>query len=500
MASKHKYNQAIWSTVPESVSPRESLQEDIEVDVAIIGAGITGITTAYYLKQTDKKIAVLESHKAGHGTTGSSTGNLYIPTGKFHEILKKHGQKELKNVISARKEALEFIENTIVKHSIDCSFKRVPWYYFSSMEGNASNMVKKEFEAIKKAGVDADNDVPDNFPFPVTSFATVEMQSQFNPLQYVQKLAAVIEDENCSIYENTKVTDIKDGDPCILDTGKGTVKAKKVVQATHTPKGIYAVHAGMKVFREYAMAAKINNNLPSDGIYWYQDEKNMYSIRTYENEQGSFLIVLDDSHLVGHKKKTEASYDKVEKFLRSNFSVQDINYLWAAQNYRSADDIPYIGTSLLQTNIYIATGFSTDGLIWGAAAAKIISDLINNIENPLASTFNPNRCTPSASFSQFASENIHVIKHLVKNYLSKGDSIELQELNSGEAKVVKIKNKKHAAYRSEEGKLSIVSAICPHMGCVVQWNSAEKSWDCPCHGSRFSLDGEVLEGPAIKDL
>jgi glycine/D-amino acid oxidase-like deaminating enzyme/nitrite reductase/ring-hydroxylating ferredoxin subunit len=500
MLSDYKYTQAIWSAVPKTSGDRPSLQEDIEVDVAIIGAGITGVATAYFLKQSGKKVAVLESHKVGYGTTGSSTGNLYIPTSKFHRILKKHGQQALHDVVAARREALQFFETTIQQHSIDCNFKRVPWNYFSSEEGIATDKIADEREAIEAAGIEVFDDAPGNFPFPVSAIARVEMQCQFNPLQYVEQLAARIEDENCLIFEDTKVTGIKEGDPCILETANGNVRAGSVVQATHTPKGIYAVHAEMEAYREYAIAATIKGQLPTDGIYWHQDDTNLYSIRTYSTDLGSFLIVLDDSHPVGHKERTERSFMRVEKFLKSYFSVENIHYLWAAQHYKPADELPYIGNSPMQDRIYIATGFATDGLIWGVAAARIISDLINGIENPLASTFSPKRFTPSASFKRFATENINVMKHLFKEYVLKGDEKELQEVKRGEGKIVRIKGDRHAVHRDETGNLHIVTAVCPHLGCIVSWNSAEKSWDCPCHGSRFSLEGEVLEGPAIKDL
>jgi glycine/D-amino acid oxidase-like deaminating enzyme/nitrite reductase/ring-hydroxylating ferredoxin subunit len=496
----YQHTEAIWSTVPKTAYNREPLKGDKDVDVAIIGAGITGITTACYLKQSGKKVAVLESRRTGHGTTGSSTGNLYIPTGKFHKILNKHGKQGLKDVAAARKGAMEFIETTILEHAIDCDFKRVPWCYFASEEGTPAKTVAEEREAIRAAGMGVSENVPVNFPFPFSAMARVEMQCQFNPLQYVQQLAAAIEDENCTIYENTKVTNIKEGDPCVLETSNGTIRAKMVVQATHTPKGVYAVHAEMEAYREYAIAATIKTNLPPDGIYWYQDESNLYSIRSYSTALGSFLIVLDDSHPVGHKERTERSFQRVEKFLKSHFAVEHIQYLWAAQHYKPADELPYIGNSLLQDKIYIATGFSADGLIWGTAAAGIISDMINGIENPLASTFSPKRFTPSASFKRVVKENVNVVKHLFNEYILKGDEKELQDVQKGEGKVVRIEGARHAVHRSEDGNLNIVSAVCPHLGCVVEWNSAEKSWDCPCHGSRFSYMGEALEGPAIKDL
>jgi glycine/D-amino acid oxidase-like deaminating enzyme/nitrite reductase/ring-hydroxylating ferredoxin subunit len=498
MESKNIYTKAIWSSVPLAETHFSALSADKVTDVVIIGAGITGLSTAYNLVKSGKKVIVVESREIGMGTTGFSTGNLYVPTAQFHTIRSKHGKKALDDIIWARSAALTFIRERISEFNIDCALTNVPWCY-STVNDDDVKGVENEQEAMKYAGLPVYSTIPDQFPFDAKSIALLEDQSQINPLQYVKKLAAEIAGDNCQIYENTRVTGIKDGDTCVVETTGGTIRAGKVVQATHTPKGIYAVHAVMEVYREFALAVQLNQEAPQKGIYWIRDGQNKYSIRTYTTHEGNFAIVINETQKLGHKERTEENFENLERYIRARFEVGKVKYLWAAQKYMPADYLPYIGTSPLQSNVYIATGFSSDGLIYGTAASIIISDLITGKENPWAKTFDPRRFTPLASAEKAMKENIDVVRHFVKDYI-KGTEKEFTGLQIGEAKLIDFNGKKSAAYRDENEQLHIVSATCPHLGCIVHWNSAEKSWDCPCHGSRFSYDGEVLEGPAINGL
>jgi Rieske Fe-S protein len=401
-------------------------------------------------------------------------------------------------VVSARTAALSFIEDRIKEFSIECGFRRVPWFYFTGKKSGISE-IEKEYNAMKSGGLTVLDALTAEFPFKVKAAARVNMQAQFNPLQYVQKLAVAINGGNCRIYESTKVTNIKDGKPCVVETSRGTVKAGYVVQATHTPKGVYAVHAMMEVYREFAIAVKLKGQLPEDGIYWEHEGKDKYSVRTYTSGAGSYLIVLGDSYKVGHMEKTRRGFKKIEKYARSIFDVEEISYLWAAQNYSPADYIPFIGTSPLQKNVFIATGFSEDGLIYGTAASMIISDMITGVMNPWAKTFDPVRLSPVASMKTIK-ENLDVTANLISDYILKSHEEELSSIRQGESRIVLYNKEKAAAYRDNENKLHVVSAACPHLGCIVHWNNAEHSWDCPCHGSRFDVDGKIIEGPAFGDL
>ncbi|MDX5348481.1 MAG: FAD-dependent oxidoreductase, partial [Hymenobacteraceae bacterium] len=360
--------------------------------------------------------------------------------------------------------------------------------------------IEKERNAAIQSGLQVVATAPTDFPFKAEAIANIANQAQFNPYAYIAGLAAAIEGENCRIYEHTKAEKVEDGEPCVVHTAQGRVNAANVIMATHTPKGIYAVHATMEAYREYAIAVKLKGDLPAAGIYWHLQQNHHYSVRPYSNSIGNYLLVLGEPHLVGHKEHNEESLKKVEAYAREHFDVESIAFKWAAQNYKPADLLPYIGTSPLQKNVFIATGFSADGLVWGTVAANIINDAILKKDNSWAKFFDPKRFTPVASAPKVVDENIHVVKHLVKDYLFKGDEPELQEIKAGEGKTITLNKEKVAAYRDEQGELHVVSSVCTHMGCLVHWNNAEKSWDCPCHGSRFSVDGKILEGPAFHDL
>lgn len=496
------YTQTIWGANASSRTYPQ-LSADLSADVAIVGAGITGITAAILLAKAGKHVVVLEASAVGKGTTGSSTGNLYAPVGiGLNSIARKHNEDILEKVVASRIGAIEVIEHWINALKIDCEFEHVPWHLFTTREDERQNSwVQKEFEAVQKAGLEAHSAPTPGFPFHhVSAITTVHRQAQFNPLKYVQGLAAALPPGHCQVFENTKVIKVEDGEPCIVHTLQGKIQAKQVIMATHSPKGVYAVHTAMEPHREFALGVRLKGNLPPPGIYWHLISSNMYSIRPYSNELGNFLVVLGQSIKVGSEEHTEKNLASVVRYLKNHFDVDTIEYAWAAQNYKPADHLPYIGTSPLEKNIFIATGFAADGLVYGTLAAMIISAEIIGEGNNWSDLYDPKRFTPLASAPQFIKENLDVAGYLLKDYLFYGDVDSIKEVKSGEGKTLKIEGEHVAAYRDETGKLHLVSAICTHMGCIVHWNNGEKTWDCPCHGSRFSVDGEVLEGPAYRSL
>src|SRR5690606_26364863 len=233
--------------------------------------------------------------------------------------------------------------------------------------------------------------------------------------------AGVVARYGGTIYESTRVTEVKDGSTCEVITNRGVVRAEKVIMATHSPKGIYAVHTAMAPHREFVLGVKPKGTLPKPGIYWHIHEDTLYSIRPYSGPQGNYLVVLGRSQKVGHKKDTEKSFKKVEQYLEKHFSVESIEYVWAAQNYEPVDNLPYIGTSPVQTHVYIATGFAADGLVYGTLSGMILSDLILEKKNQWAKIYDPKRFTPVASAKKFLKDNIDVARHLIKDHLIYGE-------------------------------------------------------------------------------
>lgn len=491
---------AIWKESAPDLK-FEQLPGDIVADVAIIGGGITGITAAYLLAKAGKRVAVLEAHKIGYGSTGSSTGNLYAPVGShLSKIDSRFSNDVLRQVAESRTEAVDFIEQRVQEFNIDCEFARVPWFLFTETAEDSDKTIEEEQKAAEKAGLPVSDNTPAGFPMKARTMLRLDNQAQFNPLTYTLHLARAIQSKTCSLFEHTKVVKVEKGNPCIVHTDRGRVTAQQVIMATHTPKGIYGVHTAMGPYREYALAVRLNEKYPAGGIYWHQQQMQHVSIRPYTNRKGSYLLVLGESHKVGQKEHNEDNYKKLEEYLRQRFDVAEVVYRWSAQNYKPADKLPYIGRDGANSNVFIATGFSADGLTYGTLAAMIISDEIQGKENRWSKIYDANRFTPVASAMEFVKENVNVAYELVKDYFAGDETDQFSEVKTGEGKIVATDKGKLAAYRDESGQLHVVSAVCTHMGCIVHFNETEKSWDCPCHGSRFSCDGEVIEGPAIDAL
>jgi len=489
---------SIWNDVP--FKPRfPQLTEDISVDVAIIGGGITGITAAYLLAKAGKKVAVLEAHHVGGGTTGFSTGNLYaIVDEQINKIKSKHNLETAKAVLHSRTEAMILIKNLVKLYQLDCDLNTVSWYLFSEDSKNVKS-VENEFGALSDAGFQAS--LLDSIPLgiPIKKAVKIDDQGQINPRQYILELSENIASDNCRIFENTKVIEYEEKEVCTLKTNKATIKAQQIIIATHTPKGILAVQTKLFPYREYAIAARIDTELPK-GIFWEVVSNHHYSIRSYSYQKRNYILVLGEPHKVGQLENNEECFVKLEAFLRTRFKVSNIEFKWGAQHYKSADGLPFIGSDKKDSRIFYATGFSTDGLVYGTLSAMILTDLLTGRENSYHKYFYASRTNILASAKDFITENINVLGQYLKDIPGNVDAKHFDEVLSGQGKIIEIDKEKYAVHRDDKNLLHVVSAVCTHMECIVKWNKAERSWDCPCHGSRFTIEGEVIEGPAIADL
>jgi glycine/D-amino acid oxidase-like deaminating enzyme/nitrite reductase/ring-hydroxylating ferredoxin subunit len=491
---------SVWKDDAEA-SHYSPLQKDLNVDVAIIGGGITGITAGYLLAHAGKSVAVLEALQIGGGTTGFSTGNLYaVVDERLHILQSKFDTDTIHDVAASRTAAIQQVENIIRGFSIDCDFHRTPFRLISEIEDDTSTL-QREYQACLEAGLEAYIDTMAPVPFYISAALRIEDQAQFNPMQYVKALAAHIQGTGCAIFEHSKVVSIKEGSPNILYTENGSVTAENIIHATHSPKGIMAVHSLLGPYREYVLAARLNSGDYPEGICWVLNKPHHYSIRTYTSKSGeNYLLVLGEPHKVGQKEANEACFESLDAYLRTRFDVKSVEYRWSAQHYKAADSLPYIGALHPKSSVYIATGFAADGLTYGTLAAMIISDLILGIKNPWSEVYAPHRHNPLKTAGRFIKENVNVFAQYLKDIPYHADVETVSSIVPGEGKTVEIKGEKFAAYRDENAELHLVSAVCTHMKCIVNWNEEAKSWDCPCHGSRFTVDGQVIEGPAIADL
>lgn len=478
------------------------LKEEITADVVIIGAGITGVVLGHLLTQRNLKVVILESLQVGGGTTGSSTGNLYVPVDvELNKVKSKYDLDTVKVVAESRSSAIDLIESLVNSYKIDCSFERVPWWLFSEDE-KFVNAIEKEADVFKSLRLSYEETTEIGLPFKVKKAVKLNNQAQFNPLVFVRELAARIATNNCKIYENSKVTHLDESDDKFLvRTESGAVIASHVVHATHIPKGVDMVQTLLAPYREYAIAAKLKNVSCPKGIFWGSSQSHHHSIRSFKDKSGEeFLLVLGEPHKVGQKEDNTEAVRNLHKFFHDHFNGSEILYTWGAQHYRPADYLPYIGRRSSDSKIYYSTGYSTDGLTYGTVGAMIIADQITGKENPWEKTFDATRITPLKSAKEFILENVNVLGQYLKDLPFVADVSKFSEIGPGEGKIVEEKGEKLAVYRNEDGKVEVVSAVCTHMKCIVSFNKLEKTWDCPCHGSRFNTCGVVLEGPAIADL
>jgi glycine/D-amino acid oxidase-like deaminating enzyme/nitrite reductase/ring-hydroxylating ferredoxin subunit len=488
---------SIWEGTVKNDHTYPSLQEHREADVVIIGGGITGLTAALLLSDAGKKVVVLEALRIGLGTTGNSTGNLYVTVDEhLSGIRKKWNSDVMKAVVNSRSAALDLIEKTIGRFHIPCDFYKTSFNFFAeNLDEDAEDFMKKEFDALTEAGLHPRISENAGLPFEVKKAISVDGQAQFHPYKYALGLAKSISDK-CTIYENSQVEDFDEKEGTVKTTN-GTVKAKAVLMATHTPKGVWMVHGALGPYREFGVAAELRSGDFPKGIFWGVNQPK-HSVRTFKDGDKQYIMVIGDKYKTGQGENTFEYVKHLETFLESRFDIGTERFIWAGQQYRPADGLPYIGKH--SEKLYFLTGFSTDGLVYGTMAAMIVCDQILGKENPWSQTYNLKRFTPIKSFKEFFKENADTLVQLAKDTPWNVDADSLKEISPGEGKVLESGGEKIAVYKDEAGTDHIVSAVCTHMKCIVNWNPVEKTWDCPCHGSRFSTDGNVIEGPAISDL
>lgn len=492
---------SLWKATQTDKPCYEKLDKSIHVDVAIVGGGITGLTAALYLVEAGKKVAILEANKIGEGTTGFSTGNLYVATQPYYyNIIAKFGEEAAKIIAKSRLAAINQIENIVSEKDISCKFARRPWYLHTGNETKIAE-IEKEIDALQKLGMEIEPTSHVPLPMSIKKAAMMPHQARFNPLAYCVGLAKYLASKGCLIFEDSQVVSYTEKEACELKTVSGTVKAGKMVLATHTPIGINLTQLFTAPYRSYVVSVHLNNNEYPDGNFWDIDNPH-HAISTHpaDSDKLELLMIAGNHHKTGQGKDMVENYFKHEEYLNKYFDVNKVAYRWSAQHYHAADDVPYIGlASRGAKHTYIATGYFADGLVYGTIAGTIISNLILQNVDDLAAVYNSNRIKPFASMPSLIKENMNVFTQFIKDFSAPGAQ-DINKIKSGEGRVVKLNGEKCAVSRDQNNQLHVVSAICPHMKCTVHWNNAEMTWDCPCHGSRFTCDGKYIEGPAESGL
>jgi glycine/D-amino acid oxidase-like deaminating enzyme/nitrite reductase/ring-hydroxylating ferredoxin subunit len=486
----------IDSTPENDFSP---LVNSVTVDVAIVGAGIAGITAATLLKRAGKTVAVIDSDRIASGVSGHTTAKVTsLHQLIYAELIEKFGEEKARIYAQSNQAALERVAAFVEKEQIDCDFSRQSAYSFTESQDQL-NKIEEEVEAALKLGLPASFVRQTSLPFPIAGAIKFDNQAQFHSRKYLLHLAKSITGNGSYVFDSTRVQKVEEDSPCEVITDKGTIRARDVIITTHLPildQGLFFAKTYPK--RSYIIGTRIEASKAPQGMYIGIGES-YYSIRTTPYQDDLLLLIGGGGHKVGTVTNTEEKYLDLEAFARSRFGVDSFEYRWSTQDAVSFDRLPYIGKlTPLNNHIYVATGFSLWGMTKGTLSGMLLADRILGVENPWAELYDATRATPFVSVEGIK-QNLDVGVHWVGDRI-KGIGNSFVDVASGEGKLVTVDGKKIAAYGDEAGEIHAVSAVCPHLGCVVAWNSAEKSWDCPCHGSRFNYDGKVLHGPTVKDL
>jgi len=494
---------SIWMTSAK-IPQQPALTENTYADVCIVGAGIAGMSTAYILARQGKSVIVLDDGLIGGGQTARTTAHLSnVLTERYYELEEIHGKEGAKLIAESHTTAINTIEAIATQENINCDFERLDGYLFSP-DANSSDEIQRELEAAHRVGL---TNVEIVNKAPLTDFDTgvclrFPQQGQFDPLKYLAGLAKAIERRGGRIFTNTHVEKIKGGLPARVETSNGhIVTAEAVVVATNSPiSNLATMHFKQAAYMTFVIGLKVPSNAVYKALYWDTPDPYHYVRLDQLDSEYDVLIVGGEDHKTGQANDANDRYARLQIWAQERFPMaQEVLYRWSGQVMNSDDGIAYIGKNPFdEQNVYIVTGDTGIGMTHGTIAGILLTDLILGRTNTWAQLYEPSRVR-LGTVSDFISENLNVASQYL-NWLTPGDVDSVQKIPAGTGAVVRRGLTKVAAYRDENGKLQEHSAICTHLNCIVAWNSSEKTWDCPCHGSRFDTHGKVINGPAINGL
>ena len=493
---------SIWMDTAETPS-QSRLKESIRTDVCIIGAGIAGLTTAYLLGREGRSVVVLDDGLSGGGMTGRTTAHLTNAfDDRYLEIEKLHGEEGSRLTADSHTAAIDKINQIITVEKIDCDFEWVDGFLFCGPE-HTVDLLDDELAASHRAGLKGVEKVA---RAPIDSFNTgpalrFPRQAQFHPLKYLAGLVKALMRDDGRVFGQTHATKIEGGSQARIETSHGPVVTSDViVVATNTPvNDRVAIHTKQAPYVTYVIGVRIPTGSLTRALYWDTGDPYHY-LRLQREDDYDVLIVGGEDHKTGQANDGNERFARLEQWTRERFPQSlEVEYRWSGQVMEPVDGLAFIGRNPLdEDNVYIATGDSGQGMTHGTIAGMLLSDLIQGRKNKWEDLYSPSRIRLKA-LPEYASENINVAGQYA-DYVTAGDIKSEDELKPGEGAIMRDGISKIAVRRDENGNVHKLSAVCPHLGCVVGWNSTEQTWDCPCHGSRFSAEGRVYQGPANSNL
>ncbi len=477
------------------------LNDSIEVDVCIVGAGIAGLTTAYFLSKAGKTVAVLDDGVIGGGETSRTTAHLSNAIDdRIYRIEKWHGEEKARLAVESHSRAIDEIERIVTTENIDCDFSRLDGYLFEAVDnGDNGDDLQKEFEAARKyLPVELVDRVPGD-SFDTGTALKFPRQGQFHILKYLAGLAGAIEDNGGKLFSNSRVTEWSGGDDRQVKTENGmTVSAGMIVLATNYPL-MSKMFAKLPAYRTYAIGARVPKGAIEKMLLWDTGDPYHY-IRIQEEKDHDILIVGGEDHRTGQANDGEERFERLWNWTKAHFpAAEKVLHRWSGQCLETHDGLAFIGRfSGSEPNVFLITGDSGMGMTHGTIGGMLVSDLVLGRENPWAEVYEPTRIL-TQSITEAVPEIIDSTVPYV-DWLKGGEVSSAEDIENGSGAIIRRGVEKIAAYRDENGKLFERSAVCTHMGCIVRFNKLEKTWDCPCHGSRFGTDGHPINTPAISPL
>lgn len=489
-----------WQTVPATEQINNAHDLFALYDCLIVGGGITGLTAALLLQKSGKKTLVADAGNIGFGTTGGTSAhiNTFADTA-YYEAESAFGEDGAKLFADAINAGRDIIRSNVDMYGIDCDYEEKVGYIYAE-DSSQAKQLDDVYEGTVKVGVPVQyiDKVPT--PVPYKKALQFDGQAQFHPLKYLMGLQKVYLEAGGIILENTRVENlVNDNGVHVAESASGTIKAKNVMYATHMPPNINLFNFTCAPYRSYVIAVKLNYDAYPDALIYDMQEPYHY-VRTHTIDGEQLLLVGGNDHKTAHDD-VEKAFADLEKYTRQYYNVSSVKYKWSSQYYVPADGLPYVGQlPFAADGVYCATGFNGNGMMLGSVSARIMADLVLDRKNRYADLFSTTRIKPIDGFKEFVKENADVAYRFIKDRITIHEADPLKALEPGTGKVIEVDGHNVAAYRDETGVIHALSPVCTHAGCIVNWNTEEKSWDCPCHGARYDIEGNVLTGPATKNL
>ncbi len=480
----------LWSSLSGKPRSYPRLEGDVHVDVAVVGAGVAGIMTAWYLKQAGARVALVERNHLVAGETHHTTAHLTgLPDAEFSRLRRALGSTKARGVWDSEMAAIDLLEHAVRRNNIDCGFERVPAVKYAPTHKDVRSL-EREMRAMRKLGIDLEETT--DVPLPHAAAFRIQGQAKINPVRFLRSIAAMIPGDGSHVFEHSPVHHAVNG---VVRTHDGFVRSEAIVLATHYPFGDLRIVPKLHPSLTYAIAVtgrhRLRNELYFDNLDPY------HYIRLHDR----YVIIGGEDHPIGTPAAGEEHWARLVEFTRQTVMENPVvRHQWCGEVLETLDSLPYVGHHSSASSRYIATGFAGTGITWGTLAARINADLILGRPNAFADLFDPDRIGRLRGIRRAVRYNVSVAHQLVRGWSQPKSDEHIDALRPGEGVVVHHGLHPVAVSVDENGEVRAVSAVCTHLGCIVAWNPAAKTWDCPCHGSRYEADGEVHTGPATRRL